>query len=509
MNEKREMLINMAAAMATFFVQVGISFVLTPYITAELGAEAYGFVTLSNTLVGYIAILTIAVTSMSSRFISIEYFRGEEDSARKYYSSTMASLIVCIAVLGIPCLLVICAIDQLLQITPALVKDVQILMVFVLASFSLSMLSSNLSIGFYVKNKLYIGSAITAVGHLVRAALMIVMFMLLPTSVSFVGIATFLSTALVQSACFIWKTRLLPNMKFRRCDVSLEHLRKVIKSGVWNSITQLGAVLSMGLDLVVCNLYLGGTAMGMLSIARVIRQAIDSIGAAMMGAFQPTLTRYYADNDIDGLVAYAKWSMRVFGLVIALPVGSFIAFGKDFFILWVPNQNASALYPIALMAIAGWTILAPVAIIHNIFTVINRIRTNSLLICLGGFCIVGVECALLQATDYGVIVIAITSCMETVIRNLAYTIPSGARYLGKPWWTFFPCVGQSLLCTTIVVVCCLVVRFIWLPTTWLSLIIEGLCGVFMGGSICLLVLFGKTDREQIFKLVLNRISRGK
>lgn len=78
MGEKKQLVVNMAASLVTFAVQVGINFILTPYITTKLGAEAYGFVNLSNTMVNYITILTVAITSMASRFISIALFRDDK-----------------------------------------------------------------------------------------------------------------------------------------------------------------------------------------------------------------------------------------------------------------------------------------------------------------------------------------------------------------------------------------------------------------------------------------------
>lgn len=508
MGEKKQLLVNMAAALVTFAVQVGINFVLTPYITSTLGAEAYGFVNLSNTLVNYISILTVAVTSMASRFISIAIFKDETSVARRFYSSTLVALLVCVAIVAVPALICIGAIDHLLNISANLVGDVKLLMVFVLANVSLSLMSSNLSIGFYVRNKLYISSMINACGYAIRALLMIVLFALLPTGVWIVGFSAFAATSFVQALYLRWKRKLLPELTFSREDVHFADALTVAKAGIWNSVSQLGATLSSGLDMIVCNLFLGGTAMGVLSISRVIKTAIDSIGSATMSVFQPTLTKYYAEGDIDGLVRYAKWCMKAFGLVIAMPVGGFIAFGVPFFNLWVPGQDASVLYPLSVMAIIGWAVLAPAAIIQNIFTVLNKVKTNSLFLCIGGFAIVGVECLALQFTDWGIYAIAATSCVESFVRNLLYTVPAGARYLDRPWWTFFPSVGQSLLCVGIMAVWGFAIEAACgISRTWLLLIAEGVACVLAGSVTCLFLLFGKDEREKFIGLLAKRVRR--
>ena len=62
-----------------------ISFFLSPYITKALGVEANGFVTLANQFVGYISLITIALTSMASRFISINIFKKNYEEANRYF----------------------------------------------------------------------------------------------------------------------------------------------------------------------------------------------------------------------------------------------------------------------------------------------------------------------------------------------------------------------------------------------------------------------------------------
>lgn len=508
MGEKKQLVVNMTAALVTFGVQAGINFVLTPFITAELGAEAYGFVNLSNTLVNYIAILTVAITSMASRFISLAIFRNDINSASKYYSSTLATLLVCVAVVALPSIVCIISIDSLLNISAVLVGDVKLLMIFVLANFSLSLMSSNLSIGFYVRNKLYIGSLINAVGYLIRGLIMIVLFLFLPTNVAIVGFSAFAATSFVQLLYLKWKKKLLPSMKFNPSDIEPKRIVEVAKAGAWNSVSQLGTTLSSGLDLVVCNLLIGASAMGTLAVSRVIRSAIDSIGSATMSVFQPTLTKYYAQDDIDGLISYAKWAMKSFGLVISLPVGAFIAFGVPFFHLWVPSQDASVLYPLAALSIIAWAVLGPAAIIQNIFTVLNRIKVNSIMLCVGGFSIVLVEYFLLRVTGWGILVIEATTCIESFVRNLFYTIPAGGRYLGKSWTTFFPSVAESLLCVVVVAACGCIIQFIvGIPMTWIGLITEGFASVIFGAFVCLMLLFGSEERSRLLSVVFRKAGR--
>lgn len=507
MGDKRQLLLNMAAAITAFVVQAGISFVLTPYITSTLGVEAYGFVTLSNSLASYVSVITVAVTSMSSRFVSMRLFSGDEVGASGYYSSTLATLLVCVVLIAVPGLVCIGVIDDLLSISSGLVGDVRVLMLFVLANFSISLMSSNLAIGFYVRNRLFVASTLNAVGYAIRAILMIVLFAILPAKVWIVGASTFVATSIVQVMYLRYKRKLAPELVFRVQDVSVKRAATVLKAGVWNSITQLGSVLANGLDLLVSNVMIGAVSMGVLSIAKVIPQAMDSVASAITGSFQPTLMRLYAQGDVDGLVAYAKWAMRVVGLVIALPVGIFLALGTDFFRLWVPSQDAGLLYVLSGFGVGMWAFGGPTLVVQNIFTVLNRIKVNSLLICAGGVLVMLVEVLLLKTTRLGLFAIAATSFAERTVRNLVYVVPAGSRYLDRPWWEFYPAAARAFLAVVIVAACGRAARYMVFPGGWWSLIGCALAGATLGGSVCAIVLFDRFERRRLVGRFVDRFRK--
>ena len=53
------------------FISYAINFLLTPYITDNVGIEAYGFVSIAKTAVSYAEIITVALTTFVVRYISI------------------------------------------------------------------------------------------------------------------------------------------------------------------------------------------------------------------------------------------------------------------------------------------------------------------------------------------------------------------------------------------------------------------------------------------------------
>ena len=83
-NNNRTVALNMIANVLSFGVSLIISFFLTPYITKNVGTEAYGLVGLANSFINYINVITAALNSMASRFIIIELHKKNTKKANIY-----------------------------------------------------------------------------------------------------------------------------------------------------------------------------------------------------------------------------------------------------------------------------------------------------------------------------------------------------------------------------------------------------------------------------------------
>ena len=90
MNRNKQLTINLVSSILAFIINMGISFFLTPYITKNIGVEAYGFVSLGTQFINYASLVTIALNSMAGRFITIEIHKKNWESANKYFNSVLS-----------------------------------------------------------------------------------------------------------------------------------------------------------------------------------------------------------------------------------------------------------------------------------------------------------------------------------------------------------------------------------------------------------------------------------
>lgn len=507
LSKNRQLIINIMASFVALFVSMGINFFLSPYIVATVGVEAYGFVQLGNNIISYLAILAIALNSMSSRFISIEYFRGNKTAANEYFTSTFYSNILLGLVFTPIIMVVILNISRLVNIPMEIVLDVQFLLAFLSLNFIIGLLATNLGVSYYITNKLYINSLIQIAGHLIKAVLLILLFGLFRPYVSYVALSALIITILTQLANLYYKHRLIPELRVNRKYFNFAKVRELVGSGLWNSITRLGSLLSEGLDLLIANLMISVTGMGILSIAKIIPNLINMILNSMISSFLPNMTELYAHQKHEELVATIKQSMRIIGMIINIPIALLIAFGDVLFTVWFPTQDAQLLQLLSVLTVLPWAFMGQATIIHNIFTIVNRIKLNSILITLTGLLNVIIVFILLKTTQMGLFAVAGVSAVLSVLRNGLYTVPFGAKYIHKPWYTFYPDLIKSVLSVTLISSLGLMLKSQMSAYSWPNLIMMSFVLSVMGMGLNFMIIFRKNDRKNIISLIKSKLLR--
>ena len=132
MGNNKRLAINMIANVIAFGVQFGINFVLTPYIINTLGSEAYGFVPLANNFISYVNIITVALNSMASRFLTIEMSQGHTKQAQVYFNSVLMANTALALILAVPSVLFVLFIDKFMNVPAGLLTDVQLTFTYAL-----------------------------------------------------------------------------------------------------------------------------------------------------------------------------------------------------------------------------------------------------------------------------------------------------------------------------------------------------------------------------------------
>lgn len=505
MKQGKELAINFIATAIAFITNAAINFWLSKYIVSTVNEEAYGFIQFANTFVTYFTIITIAINSMASRFIAVEYYKGDKKEASNYYKSTLIANCVIILLSAPIIIFTVCNIEKIMNITPSLVPDIKMLLIFLIGNLYLGLITTNLSVSYYIRNKLYIQSVINTISYILKAVILLVAYTFLPPYVSIFGIATFIATTFIQILSIYYKKKLIPEVSLKNGKFRFKDLKILISSGIWNFVTRVGDTLSSGLDLLISNLFIGPSEMGILAIVKTIPNLISSALNSLVNIFIPNMTKLYAEQKKEEFIKYIKISMKLTGIFLNIPILCVIVLGNVLFKLWFPTQDATLLHILSIISISPWIIIGPVSIMHNIFTVVNKLKVNSILICTTGVLNVLIVYLLLKNTSLALFAVVAVSCILSILRNLLYTLPFGAKAIGVKWYAFFPEIGRSLLATAVSTCICYGIKLLINPNSWLTLIGCGICVCILGLIINIVVILSKEQKEYAYNIVKMRL----
>ena len=185
---------NMVFSSISFVLNILISFFVTPYITANIGADAYGFVKLAMDFANYASLVRIALNSMTSRFVMLSRENGRIQEAKSYYTSVTIANIVLAFVMLIPSAFLVFRLEYLLEIPRLLLFEVKLTFVWTLIEFLACMATATFVDSYYLANRLDLNSGVIAMASIVRVVSILVLFVVDIPKISYVALGGLISS---------------------------------------------------------------------------------------------------------------------------------------------------------------------------------------------------------------------------------------------------------------------------------------------------------------------------
>lgn len=507
MSRGRQTVVNIAAGILNMLVGTAISFVLSPYIVRTLGVEANGFVSLAQNFINYISLAATALNSMGSRFLMMAYYNDDHDRFRRYYSSLFFANLLLGLVFGVLSAICVWKLEVLLQIPAQILGDVKLLFALLFGNFVISTMITVWTTAPFIKNRLYLNSITTATSSAIRAALLLGLFLCLEPSVCFLGIGTLVSGCVGYGLQFIYKRSLFPKLRARWKDFSWSAIWELLSSGIWNTISNIGHMLTTGVDLLVSNLFVSANAMGVLSVAHTMPTFISTLNQTIAAMFTPSLIMDYAQDKIDELVKTIRTAAKTISVMCSIPLGFLLVYGTEFYGLWQPSQDPKMLHTLSVIIIFGRVFFTGMQPLYEVFTVVNRVRENSIATIVCGLGSVGLMYLLLQFTDLGIYAIASASVICCFLKNTLFVVPCAAKYLGLKKTVFYSTLTPSVVCCVILVAWGTILKQLLQVSGWLDLILSGVIFASVGLALTCLIVLNKAEREMLFQRLRTKLRR--
>lgn len=507
---KKQLAINMIANMVAFCVQFGVNFFLTPYIVKQLGSEAYGFVTLSFNIAGFASIITAAFDSMVARFVLMEDAKGNDDAATKYFNSALVADTALAIVLSIPFGIIVVFASDFLSIPAHLVVDVQLAFAFAFLGTLINLVFASFGCTYYVKNRLDLEARRNIEGNIIRATVLIALFVLLPAKIYFITGTIMIVTIYNCTANLYYKHNLMPEIPIGIRNFRFSSVKKLLSSGIWNSVNSLSTTLLNTMDILITNLFLGAAFSGIYALVKTIPNFLNQLIAILVKVFVPNINILYAQGKKDELLREVLFSVRVMGFLVTVPIGFLMVFGGAFYEAWVPTQDNHLLQSLSLLTLFPLIASGIITVIVNVYITTNKLRIPALVLLGVGIVNLSLVIFFLKFTDLGIWTVPIVGMTTQLIYYIGFQPIYAAWCLNLPWYTFYKSIILGSMCTITMVVTCLFYRTVFDVHGWIPLIIAGIVCSIVAMSINMLIAFNSKERNTLLsRLPFHPVHRGK
>lgn len=498
-SEQKKMFVNLSASVIVLIINICINMFLSPIIVKKMGVEANGYVQLANNFLTYLTIISTALNSMASRFITIELHQNNFEKAKRYYSSNFWGNVGMLIILFVPLFFLVLFLNKFISIPNEMQHDVKLLFLFVFINFYVTTITPDWNTANFSTNNLYLASFGQMSTNIVRIAILFFLMLNLSPKMWYVSISMLIASVFLQIWTFYVKQQLLPELKVSRKYFNFRFLIELVSSGVWNSVNQLGVVLIQGMDLILSNWFLGPKEMGVLSLAKIFPSLMSQLGQSISNVFLPNFTILFAKNNINKLVYEIEKSSKLCSFIMNIIFVAFLIFGQSFFKLWVPSQNSELIQELSVLSIIGIIFSSGMQPLWQVFPTVNKLRTNSIVILISGLLSIITTVFFLRNTDWGLYAICGISSFYTIIKNIFFILPYSAKYIGLKKTAFVPMIIESVINIVVLFTMGVFYRQFIIIDSWGTLVVYA--GAFC--VICLItsffLLFDKSDREILLR----------
>lgn len=492
-------------AVVAVLVNAIINFTIVPYISENIGVEAYGFVILANTVISYVDIVSVAFNAFACRYVAIEYHRRNFRKASKYYTSIFFAdlfLVIGIAFIGF---FAITNIQYIINVSDRLESDVKILFAIVFLRYSLVLLRNAFDITAFIKNRLDLAEKFRGFSYLLQACVLLGACILFEARVWYVGFASFVAALFLLIVQYLYSIRLTPELNINFTLFSGDCIKDFLTAGIWNSINNIGNLLNSGLDLLITNKILTELLMGMVSVSKSLGSLCYTLVVAISTSFRPKQLESYSLGDTDALVIRLKQSMRFTGAICAIIIAGFNVCGFEFIRLWLPGQDVKLIFQLSLIVLLSDIMIGVVHPLYFVFTLTKKLKLPCFITITMGAVNVTSMYLLIKYTGTGVYAVVLTTMALNFVHFIDTPIYS-AYCLKLDWKTFYPPILVHVLnCVANIIVLGFMNKILPDAKSWIVLLLK-IFILGIGGVITSLFITTTTfEKRNIVDRCLKRI----
>ena len=348
----------------------------TPIMLRMLGQHEYGIYELTNSIVAYLNLLNLGLTSSYIKFYTREKVKGTDEDIAKINGMFMQMFLT---ISGIALILGIIMITNIQFIGEKYSEQD-----FQLARFLMFFMVLNMIISF--PNALFIAFMSAKEEFVYQRIIIVVCNIAMPLINIPLLYNGYGSRGIIVVTAALTLLRFILNMHFCISKLKMKFIFRNYKSGLFKELmsftffiflSDVVDQLNQNIDKFLLGRMIGAVSVAIYSVGFSLKLYFTTLSWVIPEVFIPKINRLVEENDNKGVNTVFVSTGRMSNFVLMPVVLAFIVFGKKFVCLWAGNNYSESYYVAVILIISGY-IPAIQSIGVNIQNAMNKHQIRSI-----------------------------------------------------------------------------------------------------------------------------------
>lgn len=462
---------NYLFSLINVFVSAIQSLWLLSYVQKIMGVEAYGYIAIITSFVNMANIITIALTTYTSRYVSVELHKKNKPRADMFFNTSFFGLLFISALLILIFLFLAINVRLWLNVSSQFVSQIQLLLFFVAGSFIFTTISTPMKSGVYFVNKIYIMHGLQILSYLSRIIFALILYNCFPAKLWYAYLGSFIIDFVSLGIYFMIYKRLMPGICISPDKVSINAIKEILASGIWLSINKAGAVLLTNINTYILSILVSVFMTGIYSTLVQFVTLLSVLTMTIISTFVPNIYRLYAEGDISGMEKYISKCVKTIAVINGFLVGGMLIYQKYLLGLFISDIYMHYEFIIILTLIyIPFTI--PANVLEQVLIAYNRFSIPAVSQLLFGVANVILILIINNLYNIGIYAVLTATLCTSLSRDLWFIPLYSSKILNYKAKHYYHNLGYgitSLLFTVVISFCIVSIK---MPLSWSALFIE-------------------------------------
>lgn len=488
---------NLVYSLGNFILGIGYGLVIPAFLIEKIGTGAFGLVQITLSLMMYLGLISGSLNEAINRIFTIELQEKKYEDANKTFNTALGIYFV-VFVIAIPIIVYISThVQDIFNVPVDVGYESRYLFFFNLISFFLVLFCSVFLVPAYANNRVDLFQSNNIVRNLFRFILILVFVGLISPTLTLVGLSSFVASTigLVYSVIIGFKIAPYLSLKIKYFDRS--KVKPLFVFSSWTMVNQVGILLFLYVDVIIVNLFIGETASGEYGALMQWNTVFRNFSGVLGQLFAPLFMIYYGRKEFAKLESLIPRSLKILGLLLAIPVGMVFGLSKEILQIWLGNDFVH-LSNALKMLVSHLSINYAMVLLSSAALVYNNIKQVGIVTFVLGLIHIVLSIVLIRIPEIGFYGPLISALALLGIKNFVFLPLYSSKFTNINKSIFYRIIVQILFVTV------LSVGITELFRAWIEISsLFQLCGVLtISGGLMMFVVYGfflSREEKRFFK----------